>query len=249
MKNYLKKVFPNKFSLFILIAILSTTQLWATTKPTMKVIGLFKSKVIAMINGKQQVLKVGDTTSEGFTLIEASSSGAIFEHNGKKVKYNLSSQINSSYKAAKPEDETNKTEQARQVGESKFKNKKKTVRIELNQAGQYVTTIKINGKAITALVDTGANTISVNSKLAKQLHIVYKQGTVMQVNTASGMASGYAVILDEVSLSGIKVEKIAATVLEGDEPKIALLGMSFLQHVNMKFDEKTKDLEISAGSK
>ena len=242
MESFLEKIFANKSRLLLLVFMFAAMQAWATTNSSMQVIGLFKNKIVAVIDGQQQVLKIGDTTSEGFTLVEATSDGAVFEHNGKKTKYNLSMQINSSYKTVQPGKFVLKTDKTSQ---GKEKTSGKVIKIELDQDGQYITTIKINGAALTALVDTGANTISLSSNQAKQLHINYTKGRLIKVNTASGATTGYSIEVDEVTLGDITKTKVAAVVLEGEDPKTTLLGMSFLGRVSMKFDEKTKTLEIS----
>lgn len=160
MENTLEKILANKATLSFLVIMFAAMHTWAATNTSMQVIGLFKNKIIAIIDGQQQVLKIGDTTSEGFTLVEATSDGAMFEHNGKRTQYNLSTQINSSYKIVQPEKFVLKTDKTNQ---SKEKLSRKVIKIELNQEGQYITAIKINGAAIVALVDTGANTISLSS--------------------------------------------------------------------------------------
>ena len=210
-----------------------TAQTFANNNPNMQIIGLFKNKAVVLIDGQQKVLKIGDTTATGFTLIEANSNKAVFEYKGKKMEYTLSSQINSSYKINKPKEESSLS---------------KTVHIPLDKEGKYITTIKINGKIINALVDTGANVVSLSGEQATQLKIDYSKGDIVKVSTAGGDAKGYIVVLEQIALEGIKVKDVEATVINGTEPKIVLLGMSFLKKVTMKFDDKTKDLEISEGA-
>jgi aspartyl protease family protein len=217
-----------KLKFICLFLIVITTQIFANDDPNMQVIGLLKNEAIVLIDGQRKVLKIGDTTSTGYTLIEANSHKAIFSYKGKKSTYTLSTQINSTYTTAQPKEETYS----------------KVVRIPLDKDGKYVTTAKINGKPINVLIDTGANTVTLSEKQAKQLKIDYAKEETVTVNTAGGNSKGFLVMLNEITLSGIKVKDVNATILEGEDPKIALLGMTFLSKVSMKFDEKTQILEI-----
>jgi aspartyl protease family protein len=220
-----------KIKFICLFLIFVTMQAFANNDSNMQVVGLLKNKAIVLIEGQQKVLKIGDTTAAGFTLIEANSHKAVFEYKGKKIEYTLSTQINSSYKTTQPKEDASS----------------KVIRIPLDKDGKYVTAIKINGKTINALIDTGANTVTLSGAQAKQLKIDYSKGEAAKVNTAGGAAKGFIVVLDEIALGGIKVKNVDATVLDGEEPNTTLLGMSFLSKVTMKFDDKTHVLEISEG--
>lgn len=224
--------FKLKFSFLILVLI--TKPLWANPIANMQVIGLFKNQAIVVINGQQQKLKVGDTTSTGLTLIAADSSKAIFSYQQQKITYHLSKQINSTYT-------NNQTTILPAPAEP--------IQIPYNKDGNYLTTLKINGKTVTAIIDTGASAITLNKNQAQQLKLNYRQGKNTIVNTAGGKINGFAIILAEVTLGNITEKAVDAIVLDGEEPYTVLLGMSFLTRVTMKFDETTKNLEISNLSK
>jgi aryl-phospho-beta-D-glucosidase BglC (GH1 family) len=55
-----------------------------------------------------------------------------------------------------------------------------------------------------------------------------------KLETASSIIDAWMVNLQSVELGGIRVENVRATVAEGDYPSTILLGMSFLQHVEMR---------------
>ena len=55
----------------------------------------------------------------------------------------------------------------------------------------------------------------------------------MQLQTASGMSSGYYVRLDSIKLGDIQLSGVEAAVMPGDFPHEILLGMSFLNRVEM----------------
>ena len=53
-------------------------------------------------------------------------------------------------------------------------------------------------------------------------------------NNGYSLTIDKAVTLRSVSVGGIRVENVQATVLEGDFPSTILLGMTYLQHVDME---------------
>ncbi len=84
------------------------------------------------------------------------------------------------------------------------------------------------------LLDTGATSIAMSSVEAKRLGIQYwLSGEKIMVNTASGMARAYAITLNRVQVGSIGINNVSATVVEGSNPQDILLGMSFLNRVDM----------------
>ena len=154
---------------WLLLTVIMSAQV-AAENLDIQILGLFKNKIIAVVDGRQKVLQVGDTTAHGFTLIEANSKGAIFERAGKQEKINLSTQISNTYQSS------NVGRDPADGGDNANNNKQsaaKIVRIKLDKDGRYLTGIKINGIAADALIDTGANIVSLSSTLAKKLQLDY----------------------------------------------------------------------------
>lgn len=105
----------------------------------------------------------------------------------------------------------------------------KTVILQRNHQGHYLAHGKINGQPVTFFVDTGATTISIPQKIAKQLNLEEK--SKITVNTANGRATAYLTRLDSVSLGDITLKDIRGNIspnLDGNE---VLLGMNFLKHL------------------
>jgi aspartyl protease family protein len=98
---------------------------------------------------------------------------------------------------------------------------------------QYRTTAEINGVRTPVIVDTGANVIALNARQAEAVGIAADEGQAAQVQTAGAILPARGVMLDSVSVGGIRVNAVAATVIDGAQPATTLLGMSFLQHVEM----------------
>ena len=69
---------------------------------------------------------------------------------------------------------------------------------------------------------------------AKYAHIDYIKGEPMRASTASGLVTGYRVMLNSVKLGGITLNNVEAAVLEGGFPQEVLLGNSALTRLNMK---------------
>ena len=175
--------------------------------------GLFKGAAVFEINGRQQMLKVGDTSPEGVTLVAADPRRAIIEVDGKQRTLALSKQISGTYQVAE----------------------KKEISVPVNGASQYLTTAEINGQRVPVLIDTGANFIALNSAVAKRLGLAYPLGKpTITVATASGTSPGYPVQLNSVDVGGISANRIEAIIIEGDYPSVTLLGMSYLKHVSLR---------------
>jgi aspartyl protease family protein len=183
--------------------------------------GLLKDAAILLIDGKQQLLKVGQRSPEGVLLLEANAQQALIEYAGERQQLSLSRRISSNYLPAP----------------------KASVTIRRNQHNQYISVAKINGKRLEVLVDTGASGVAMSSREAERLDIDYRAGIAAMVRTASGDAPSYTVMLRSVELGGIQVGGVQAFVIEGDYPKIVLLGMSFLQHVNISEENGILQLE------
>jgi len=100
----------------------------------------------------------------------------------------------------------------------------------------------INGASVTFLVDTGANTIAMNSATAKRAGINYTKGRPGSARTASGYARIYGIKLDTVKVGEIVLRNVEAGVIDGPQPETPLLGMSFLSAFDMKREGNKMEL-------
>jgi aspartyl protease family protein len=185
------------------------------------VLGLFKDMAILRVDGKQYKLRTGEASPEGIKLIAADSEQAVLEIDGRRETYHLGSHISATFSA--PE---------------------KAGAMIRPVNGMYHVSGFINRQPVDFLVDTGATSIALNANLARRLGINFRyEGEQGYSSTASGYARIYKLKLDSVQIGGIVVNNVEAAVLEGDFPTTALLGMSFLNHVNMKRDGELLVLE------
>lgn len=103
--------------------------------------------------------------------------------------------------------------------------------LERNRAGHYVATGEVNGERVEFLLDTGATDVAVSSRTAERLGL--RRGAPVALSTANGVVRGARTTLDRVSLGDIALENVRAVITPGIGGEIVLLGMSFLQHLEM----------------
>jgi len=109
-------------------------------------------------------------------------------------------------------------------------------------ATPFPTTGTINGNTIQFLVDTGATSITLSSSDAMRLGINYLQGERGQLQTANGMTAAYRVKLDSVRIGDVELNNVDGVVSENDAMSVTLLGMSFLNRMEMKRDGQSMTL-------
>ena len=183
---------------------------------------LFTDAAMLKIQGQSKLLKVGQSHG-GVTLVEATSSRAVLELGGERREVGVSGRISGKYLAPSTRE----------------------VRIPRDAQMQYRAQAELNGRRLEVLVDTGANIVAMNSTQARRLGIDYRKGMPSRVETAAGLVNAWIVTLDSVNVGGIEVSGVRATVIEGTHPNTVLLGMSFLEHVEMR--EKNGILLLSRG--
>jgi len=204
------------------ITLLLTLVLIASTSNAadIRVIGLFTNKALLEINGQQKLLSRGESF-EGVLLESASGRGAVVSIGGETKKLGLNQSITSSFK------EPQRT----------------TARVFPDLHGMYIITGKVNGKPMRFLVDTGATYVTISGENATRIGIDFKQGQKAYAQTASSIVTVWQVMLDSVSIGGISVPNVPASVIEGSQPADALLGNSFLKHTRIQRIGSVLELE------
>jgi len=196
----------------VLLVTLLVAQFVVADQLDIEVVGLFSNAAILRIDGKQLLLKTGETSPEGVRLISASSDEATIEYQGNRSTMLLSDRISSSFQ----------------------KPGVVSVSVQINDQGLYITMGSINGRPVRFLIDTGANMIAMNSGMATSLGIDFSSGKKMTATTAGGVIRSREVILGTVQVGEIKVTNVQGAVLDGEFPKEILLGMSFLKSVKIQ---------------
>ena len=192
-----------------LVAVLLATS--AAAAPSVQVKALFPKRALLQIGSEQHLLKEGESKA-GVTLLQATSKQALLEIDGKRHTVGVSRFIAASF----DEGESNE------------------VRLPADRRGHYVTPIELNGRRADAMVDTGATMVVMSLPQAKALGLDYRNGELVTMQTANGLAKGYQLTLARVSVGTVVVDNVAAVVNMSDFPEIILLGNSFLSEVHMQ---------------
>ena len=182
---------------------------------------LFRDKAIVMVDGQRRVLAVGSESPEGVKLVsvDTQTEEAVVEKQGKRETLRLGVVISAFQSSPNA-----------------------SVTLYADERGFFHADGSINGQAVRFLVDTGANTVALNSATARRAGIDFKRGRGGYARTASGVVAMYSVKLDTVKIGEIVLYNIDAGVIDGPEPQIPLLGMSFLNALNMKREGHTMEL-------
>ena len=172
-----------------------------------RVVGLFTDRAVLLIEDQQRLLRVGQSSPEGVKLVSASSESAVLLIDGEEVTARLDGRVSARKRTATVQE----------------------VQVWRNTTGMYTTVGSINGLPVSFLVDTGATQVAMNASQARRLGIDYHvTGRPAEVTTASGVERAWLVMLDSVKVGDLEVRNVAAVVLEGVQPQVTLLGMSYL---------------------
>ncbi|HEY8567919.1 MAG TPA: TIGR02281 family clan AA aspartic protease [Microbulbifer sp.] len=197
-------------TMLALLTLLALPQLVVAQQVRLQAI--FGTSAMFEIDGRQRLLKSGKSSPEGVKLLSVTSDYALVQIQGREQKLTLASPVAASYATVD----------------------RAEVRLNPDSRGHYNTTAWINGHRVNVMVDTGATSIAFNYPTAKSLGLDLARAQPMTVSTASGMARAYRLQLSSVTIGGITVHNVEATVLGNDFPQVTLLGNSFLSRVDMQ---------------
>ena len=111
---------------------------------------LFTDRAVVMIDGSRYLLRVGETSPEGVTLVSADSGGAVFEYRGRTLQRGLDGRTRAALAGASAAQEHH---------------------IYRDTRGMYRSVGSINGLTVKFLVDTGASAIAMNAAQARRLGV------------------------------------------------------------------------------
>ena len=208
----------NRKSIFFIISAgtFICTPAWATS---VSVVGLFKDKAIVTIDGgKARTLSVGQTMG-GVKLLAADSDSASFDVDGKRRTLSMGQSFAGGAATG-----------ARQ-----------SVSLTADARGHFSAAGSINGYPMHFLVDTGATTIAINATEARRIGLDYKAGQAVGVGTAAGVVPAWRVKFNTIKVGSITLNQVDGMVLEAGL-NVPLLGMSFLNRMEMRRDGETMTL-------
>ncbi|GAB3463930.1 retropepsin-like aspartic protease family protein [Azotobacter salinestris] len=189
-----------------------------------RVVGLFPGAAVINLEGRRQILRIGQEGPGGVRLLEADSRGALLQVDGVARRYELTRDYGAGEGFAPPG--------------------RASLGIARGEGGHYWVAGSIGGQPVQFLVDTGATTVALSESQARRLGIDYRRGgRPVRVSTANGIAQGWQVKLERVKVGALEVLGVESVVLQGDSPGTALLGMSFLNRVRWREEQGMLMLE------
>ena len=170
-----------------------------------------KAAVLVIDGAEPRTVRVGQKLN-GVTVIAVTKQGATLEFDGKRRALALGQHVR---------------------GEGPAAGGAGSVTLAADARGHFVTEARVNGAPIRFLVDTGATLISLPYAEARRLGIDTSKAPRGTAMTANGATLVYQVKLDTVRVGGVELHNVDALVHQGPGLDIALLGMSFLNRVEM----------------
>src|SRR5207253_7142090 len=178
-----------------------------------------KAAVLALDGGEPKTVKVGQSW-RGITVLAVEKDRATVEMDGKKRVLERGQYYSGGGAAG---------------GRAK-------ATLSADPRGHFFVDGAVNGVPVRFVVDTGATLVSLPRQDAERLGIDYRSGRRGTSRTANGPAPVYLVKLDSVTVGGIELHSVDALVHEGGGLDQALLGMSFLNRLEMQRDGATMTL-------
>ncbi|HEX6295172.1 MAG TPA: TIGR02281 family clan AA aspartic protease [Burkholderiales bacterium] len=177
-----------------------------------------KAAVLALDGGNPKTVKVGQTWN-GIKVIEVKGDFATIEMDGKRRVLHRGMH----YRAAAASSD------------------RQSVTLAADPQGHFFTEGAVNGSPVRFLVDTGATAVALPASEARRLGVDYRKGRPGFTNTAGGVVQTFRVRFDRVRLGDIELSGVDGVVIERGLD-IALLGMSFLNRLEMKREGQTMTL-------
>lgn len=176
-----------------------------------KLVGTFgdKAAILVIDGGEPRTVRVGRAAA-GVTVVSVERDRAVIEVEGAR----RSLARGQHYSSGAPD--------ARQ-----------SVTLAADAHGHFFTEGAINGQPVRFVVDTGATVVALPASDAVRLGLDYRKGAVALIKTAAGVVPVHQVRFDRVRLGAIEIASVEGVVIE-QGLDVALLGMSFLNRVEMK---------------
>ena len=181
--------------------------------------GVLGSKALLMIDGGEpQTVAVGQSLA-GVKVISVQGDQAVVEIGGKKRPLRVGQHAI----GAAPADGSG------------------MVVMTADSQGHFYATGSVNGAAVRFLVDTGATMVSLGANDARRIGLDFNRGQKGMTQTANGQTLVSKVKLDTVHIGDVTLHNVDALIHQNEMP-IALLGMSFLNRMEMQRDGSTMTL-------
>ena len=178
--------------------------------------GVFGKRAVLVVNGgNPQTLSIGQRSREGIRLLDISNPTVTIEVSGERRQVRLG---DAPVRIA----DTTVTSAGSAL-----------LRLVPDARGHYWTQGLVNGASLRFMIDTGATYVAISAEEAKRAGIDYRRGQQIVMNTANGQSAAWLVILHRISIGGIVMHGVQASIHEQGLP-VALLGMSFRNRLDMR---------------
>ena len=182
--------------------------------------GVMGSKAMLMINGGEpQAVAIGQSL-DGVKVLSVQGDQAIIEIGGKKRPLRVGQHA---------------------IGAASADGSGKVI-LNADGQGHFYTTGTINGTSVRFIVDTGATMISLGATDARRIGLDFNRGQKGMTQTANGQSVVSKVKLDTVRIGDVTLHNVDALIHQSEMP-MALLGMSFLNRMEMQRDGSTMTLK------
>jgi len=206
---------PNIIALLLLLA---CTPALAGEVALIGVIG-DKAAVLAIDGGDPKAVKIGQRWN-GVTVVAVEKERATVEIDGKRRVLALGQHYRGATAASDRQSAT----------------------LAADTRGHFFAEASVNDVPMRLVVDTGASLVVLSGADASRLGVDWREGPRRMMQTANGTTAGYLVKLDKVKVGGIELTNVEGMVLEQGLGAVGLLGMSFLNRVEMQRDGQTMTL-------
>ena len=183
------------------------------------VVGLFPGKAVLVIDGGvPRTVPVGGSVS-GVKLIAVSEGSATVEIAGKRQRLAIGQHAHAGGDGGGAQ----------------------STSLTADSRGHFITTGTVNGATVRFMVDTGATSVALGASDARRANVNLANGRPIMVQTANGVTQAWLVTLNSVRIGDVTLNEVEGTVHQQDMP-VVLLGMSFLNRMEMKRDGQTMTL-------
>ncbi len=108
----------------------------------------------------------------------------------------------------------------------------RAVRIRKRRDGHFIARSRVNGAAVSLLVDTGATVVMLKAADAMAAGInVSDLAYTTEIQTANGRATAASIRLNSIEIGSITIQQVEALVAKPGTLRESLLGMSFLRRL------------------
>ena len=203
---------PVKHVARLAVACIASSPFAPATAADVVVSGLFTNKAVVQVDGGPiRTLSVGQATPEGVRLVSVDGNSAVFEIDGRRTTLG--------------------------IGQARIARKdpvSESAVLIADLTGHFSADARVNGHAVRFMVDTGATVTALPASDARRLGIDVSKGQPVLLRTANGTARARQVKLDVVTVGGVTLYGVEAVVMDGEGLATPLLGMSFLNRMDMK---------------